>query len=53
MIDISVVICAYTEKRWQDLQAAIHSVKQQSLPPKEIIVVIDHNPSLAQLARKM
>lgn len=50
--DISVIICAYTEKRWQDLRAAIDSVKQQSMPPREIIVVIDHNPSLAQLASK-
>src|ERR1043165_9957139 len=52
MADISVIICAYTEKRWQDLQAAVNSVKEQSLPPKEIIVVIDNNPSLAARARK-
>jgi glucosyl-dolichyl phosphate glucuronosyltransferase len=51
MPNISVVICAYTEKRWRDLIAAVESVKQQSLPPREIIVVIDHNPSLAKLAR--
>lgn len=52
MIDISVVICAYTEKRWQDLLEAVDSVKQQTLSPKEIIVVIDHNPSLARLGQK-
>jgi glycosyltransferase involved in cell wall biosynthesis len=46
MLDISVIICAYTEKRWNDLVAAVESVKQQTLPPKEIIVVIDHNPTL-------
>ena len=50
MFDISVVICAYTEERWHELVAAVESVKQQSFPPKEIIVVIDHNPSLAELA---
>src|SRR2546421_2735340 len=44
--DISVIICAYTEERWDDLVAAVESVKQQTLPPKEIIVVIDHNPGL-------
>src|SRR5436305_7115441 len=44
--DISVIICAYTEERWDDLVAAVESVKQQTLPPKEIIVVVDHNPSL-------
>lgn len=51
-MDVSVVICAYTEKRWKDLQAAVCSVRGQSLRPKEIIVVIDHNPTLAQLARR-
>lgn len=51
MTDVSVVICAYTEKRWEELVAAVDSVKQQTVPPKEVIVVIDHNPSLAGLAR--
>lgn len=49
--DISVVICAYTEKRWEELVAAVASVQQQSHQPREIIVVIDHNPALHQKAR--
>jgi glucosyl-dolichyl phosphate glucuronosyltransferase len=44
--DISVIICAYTEERWDDLVAAIESVQQQTLSAKEIIIVIDHNPKL-------
>lgn len=44
--DISVIICAYTEKRWDDLVAAIESVQRQTLSAKEIIVVIDHNLGL-------
>jgi GT2 family glycosyltransferase len=44
--DISVIICAYSDERWDDLNAAIESVQQQILPPKEIIVVIDYNPGL-------
>ncbi len=44
--EISVVICAYTEARWQELMEAVASVKRQSLAPREIIVVIDHNPAL-------
>lgn len=44
--NISVIICAYTEERWDDLVAAVESVQQQTLPPSEIIVVIDHNPRL-------
>lgn len=43
---ISVIICAYTEKRWDDLLAAIQSLRQQSVPPGEIILVIDHNQAL-------
>jgi glucosyl-dolichyl phosphate glucuronosyltransferase len=48
--DISVVICAYTEKRWDDLVAAVASLQQQSLQPCETLVVIDHNPSLLEKA---
>lgn len=44
--EISVIICAYTEKRWNELIAAIESVQRQTLQPREIIVVIDHNPRL-------
>jgi len=45
-LDISVVICAYSEKRWHDLLAAAESILQQTLLPGEIILVIDHNPDL-------
>ena len=43
---ISVVICAYTEERWDDLVAAVRSVESQAEPPAEIVVVVDHNPAL-------
>src|SRR5439155_19339712 len=43
---ISVIICAYTEDRWNDLVAAAKSVQRQTFPPSEIILVIDHNPGL-------
>jgi glucosyl-dolichyl phosphate glucuronosyltransferase len=46
MSDISVIICAYTEQRWDSLVAAVESVQGQTLPPEEIIVVIDHNQPL-------
>jgi len=48
---ISVIICAYTEGRWDDLCEAVTSVQEQTLPPSEIIVVIDHNPSLLKRAQ--
>jgi hypothetical protein len=46
MIDASVIICAYTLDRWDDLKAAVQSVRSQVPPAREIIVVIDHNKQL-------
>ena len=43
---VSVVICAYTEARWDDTQAAVQSVRDQSFANREIILVVDHNPAL-------
>jgi glucosyl-dolichyl phosphate glucuronosyltransferase len=51
MTDISVVISAYTEKRWNELCAAVESAQNQTLSPREIIVVVDHNPILLERAR--
>lgn len=48
--NVSVVICAYTEARWTDLVAAVDQVRRQSMPPREIIVVVDHNPRLQERA---
>lgn len=45
---ISVIICAYTEERWQALTEAILSTQVQTYQPLEIIVVCDHNPALFQ-----
>ncbi|MGW8951321.1 glycosyltransferase family 2 protein [Streptomyces sp. NPDC055709] len=42
----SVVICVYTEDRWQDILAAVESVRAQSLPALEALLVVDHNPAL-------
>jgi GT2 family glycosyltransferase len=50
-LDVSVIICAYTEERWDDLVAAVESIQQQSKPPREIIVVIDHNLRLLKRVR--
>jgi glycosyltransferase involved in cell wall biosynthesis len=47
-IRFSVVICAYTEDRWDRLAAAIASVRRQSRPAAETIVAIDHCPPLAR-----
>ncbi len=49
-LDISVVICAYTEERWQHLVLAVESLQRQEVLPGEIIVVIDYNNSLYERA---
>lgn len=46
VFQISVILCAYTEERWEYLLAAAESIKRQTLPPLELIIVIDHNPQL-------
>lgn len=43
---VSVVICTYTESRWALMLEAIESVRQQTVPVDEIVVVVDHNPAL-------
>ena len=47
-LDVSVVICTYTEERWSDLVAAVKSIQRQRIPPREIIVVVDHNQHLKE-----
>jgi glucosyl-dolichyl phosphate glucuronosyltransferase len=46
MLPVSVVICAHAERRWNDTLAAVASVRSQSHPAEELIVVVDHNRPL-------
>jgi glucosyl-dolichyl phosphate glucuronosyltransferase len=50
---VSVVICSYTEKRLDYLLAAIASVRKQTQPALEIIVIIDHNYLFFQQLRDL
>jgi glucosyl-dolichyl phosphate glucuronosyltransferase len=43
---ISVIICVYTEARWDHILAAVDSVRAQTLAAAETIIVVDHNPAL-------
>lgn len=48
---MSVIICAFSDDRWETLRGAVESVHRQSLPPYEIVVVIDNNLPLLEQAR--
>jgi GT2 family glycosyltransferase/predicted ATP-grasp superfamily ATP-dependent carboligase len=48
---VSVVICTFSEERWQLLAEAVESVRRQNQPPIELIVVVDHNRPLLERAR--
>lgn len=52
MNNFSVVVCAYTQDRWDQMSAALESLRAQSVPPHEIILVIDHNRPLFERARE-
>jgi GT2 family glycosyltransferase len=47
----AVVVCAYTERRWDDLLAAVASARTQEPAPAEVVVVVDHHPELAARTR--
>jgi hypothetical protein len=47
----SAVLCAYTLDRWPDIERAVDSLRQQTTPPQEIVLVTDHNPDLLARAR--
>ena len=48
---MTVVICAYTDLRWEQILAAVSSVHQQTRQADQCILVVDHNDLLLQRAR--
>jgi GT2 family glycosyltransferase len=50
--DCTVVVCAHTLDRWEHLRRAIDSLEAQIEPPRQIVVVIDHNDELEVRARR-
>jgi GT2 family glycosyltransferase len=50
-LSVSVIVCAYSEERWDALAAAVAALEQQTQPPSEIVLSIDHNPDLLGRAR--
>jgi O-antigen/teichoic acid export membrane protein/GT2 family glycosyltransferase len=50
-LPVTVVICAYTDLRWERTRAAVRSVLAQDPAPRQVLLVVDHNPDLADRAR--
>lgn len=48
---VTVVVCAYIAARWTQTRAAVESVLAQSPVPQQVILIIDHNQSLAAHAQ--
>jgi GT2 family glycosyltransferase len=49
--ETAIVICCYSDKRWDILNKAIRSAMHQIPAADEVIVVVDHNPGLARRLR--
>ncbi len=50
-VTVTVAICAFTLARWDQLTAAVASVRGQLQPGDDVIVVIDHNDTLLATAQ--
>ncbi len=48
--EVSVVIPCHTERRWDQLRAAVTSAITQQPAPVEVVVVVDHNEALYERA---
>jgi Glycosyl transferase family 2 len=51
-VDLSVVMACYTEERLPSIDAAVASLRRQTLKARAVIIAVDNNESLAHLLRK-
>jgi GT2 family glycosyltransferase len=51
-LSAAVVICAYTEQRWDLMRSAIASAQAQTVRPDQLVLVIDHNEALLERCRQ-
>lgn len=49
-LTVSVVVCAHTMDRWDDIVAGLAALGGQTSPPLETILVVDHNEELLRRA---
>jgi GT2 family glycosyltransferase len=48
---LTVVVCAYTLERWEDIGAALASLRDQTRAADQVILVADHEEELLERAR--
>ena len=48
----AVVVCAYSEERWELLSQGMEAILRQSTEPDRVILVVDHNERLLERARR-
>lgn len=48
---VSAVVCTHDPDRWAALVRAVNSLQAQSVPPTEVLVVVDHHEELERRAR--
>jgi GT2 family glycosyltransferase len=50
VLDFSIIICAYTLDRWDELVASVASAQRQTLPARDVVLVVDYNEELLRRA---
>lgn len=51
-VTVAIIICTYSERRWEDLVASVASCMTQTRAADEVIVVVDHNATLLARAER-
>jgi len=46
----TVVVCVYTERRWDDIARGVAALARQTQPAIQVVMVVDHNPQLLDRA---
>lgn len=50
-LSATVVICAYTDERWDDISFSVESARRQNYAARDIVLVVDHNRDLLARCR--
>lgn len=50
---LAVVVCAYTCERWPNIKECLDSLLRQDRPVDEIVLVVDHNRELCEMAEDL